>query len=289
MHGMLLAVVASVLLVFADAGKKELSIRYDTPVIVWNNLLLAFIPNTVLLILLKRSCVITEGVFSLIVAGAAALFLAELSFMKSLRGGDFSLSQPFKAFLPVLALPLGWYFLNEVPTPASLIGVGVCFCGAWMMFASEKIHGIFAPLKAILREPASRWMFISAFFGAMSSCIQRMGSMTVDPLWFVTLVFLVEWIFFGIYLLKDRTNPLVIYSGDPFTLVRTGILWGVGMSIFYLAVSLTAIVNVYVVSQLQPIFALFVGRIIFGEQAAISRVIPTVLMIAGVIVVILSI
>lgn len=288
MSGVLLAFIASIILVFADAGKKKLSLRYATPVIVWNHLLIAVTLNLAFLWSQGRLESWKMHDPMLFVYGAVAMFFGELTFMRSLRAGDFSLSQPFKAFSPIMAIPLSLLILNEYPSLAACVGVCICTTGTWLMFSSHaKEHGFFAPFYALVRDHAPQAMIVSVFFGALVACLLRLASAHDDSVWFFTYIFGLEYLFFTIYLFWERHNPILPLRTEPLLLIGTGILWGCGMTLVYVAAAYTQVINVYVISQLQPVLALGIAHWVFREHHAKSRILPTVCMVIGVLIVVI--
>ena len=288
MIGSLLAVGAAVILVFADTGKKTLSGNFSTSTIVWNNLIVSIFFNVFFLRVTASQFAFEISTPSLVFLGTSALFLSEIMFMQSLRAGDFSLSKPFQVFVPIFAIPVSFIFLNEFPQPVSLIGVILCVFGAWLLCVPEGNKSWHAPFMGLFKEPAPRAMIVSAFFGAVSSSLQRIASQSFNPVWYFTEILIVEWLFFSILLLIKKENPLKIYAKNSLLLLGTGILWGLGMTLFYCALSYAPVVNVYVIFQLQLLIALIIGKFFFRETHSLQRLVPTLCMMAGVIMVILA-
>ena len=283
--GTFLAFLAPVVFVIADANKKRLSLVLSTAQIIWVNLLVAM-GVSYGAIMLTPGHSVEFTIESLCISAVAGLCMAlsEAAFMSSLRAGDFSLSQPFKAFAPIVAIPLSILFVHEWPTQLALIGTCITSLGAWLLL---KPHGDAETKRGVAFGKAPLFMLISTFFSAVVGSFQRRYAVGIHPSQFFGQILFFEWLYFGCALIVQKTNPLTFPKGTCRTLLIASVLWGIGMNALYAAYSILGLIPATVIAQLQIVFAIFVAYFFFREKEALHRVFPVFVMLIGMLLVIL--
>lgn len=287
MIGIYLALLASILVVFGDAGKKKLSQIAPLPVVIWNMLTVANILGLCVLIYQGMPAVNWAVVGIILPFSVALLVIGEVLFLYGTKLIDFSLSQPLKALQPVLALPLAYFMLGEEPPLIAALGVFGVVIGAYMLFApATGKAGIFAPFKAVLTEPGPRALLLCQFIGVTVGNIQKIGSDSSSPLWYCISTLLGVWSVYSIVLLRKGLNPLAIYRTHFGLVLRSALLWSFGFVLWMVSLQYSLVAYIIAIGQLQPLIAIPVGYYMFGERESLRRVWPCVLMIAGVLLII---
>lgn len=98
---------------------------------------------------------------------------------------------PVLLLTPVLA-PISGYFLigsSEMPSALGWIGMAVVITGAYLLNWKEIQKGFFAPVIALVKNPASFFMLITAVLWSVTTTLDKVGTVSTTPLTWVFYTF----------------------------------------------------------------------------------------------------
>ncbi|MCH8881881.1 MAG: EamA family transporter [SAR324 cluster bacterium] len=199
---------------------------------------------------------------------------ATLSLSRALKVSDISLVTPIWKLSLILVVVYGFLWLDETPSLAGAAGVAVSLGGVYLINAERTRTSLWAPLLAIVTDPGQRYTLLSAAFLAPSVVLMKQLVLSSDP-YFGTLI---------AYLFATAViTPYTLYrSGKHFASIAR--FWMdflalgafAAVSILLTAVAYTLTLSSYVeaVKQVEILFALAVGYLVFHERARVRAIWP---------------
>ena len=109
---------------------------------------------------------------------------AMLLYMRALKVCHLSLCIPFLAFTPVFLILTGWLLLGEGLNLWGVTGTLMIAGGSYILGLGVDTAGrvgIFAPLKALAREPGARLMFMVAVIYSCTAALFKLAILHSDP------------------------------------------------------------------------------------------------------------
>jgi drug/metabolite transporter (DMT)-like permease len=293
MLGIILSVLSALGFAFGDICKKKLSVDTDIFTISWIPSVFGLIIGAIYFYLigipqLGDISEVTQIVF-LAVVSSISLILVEVWFLKSIRAGELSLVMPLTAFIPVFGGLLAWISTGEEPTFAALIGILILLIGSWLMFAdaSDWKH-IFRPFTKMFSEPASRYMLEFCLLDAVFMNLMNHGGDRSSPSFFLWLTLIFQVVILSGILLIRRVNPVASVLARPLSSVGLGIGWSVGMMAILQSLTHTMVAYAMAANRVHTIFIVLLSRWILKEHDFQKRLLTSILMVVGVLILILG-
>jgi drug/metabolite transporter (DMT)-like permease len=232
-----------------------------------------------LLVLLNAGLVPMFGLWWLIAGALAQQIVANLLFLAAVRASPLSATVPMLALTPVFATLLGVLLLDERPTPAQLLGIGLVVVGA----VALSVAGQSQTIKP-LREPGA-WMMlgVAACWGVTIGLDKRAMVHAAAPVHgFIQLSgVLVAGL---VYLLLTRRAGELKQARAQLGTLAFAILAGSAAFGFQLAAT-----QAMLVSQIETIKrgfglvgAVVFGKLIFDEPITAAKLLGILVMVAGV-------
>lgn len=224
-------------------------------------------------------------VYSAIVGGLGALGNAYL--IKSLENGDLSVLGPINSYKALVGLVFGVFLLRELPTFVGVLGMLLIVVGSYFVLDTLKERFSFA----LLKNREIRYRFLALFFSALEAIFIK----KVIILSSVFVAF-VSWCAFGalfsFLLLKLRHIGLkqqcMLFKSGTLKLVLLLAFFVFLMQ--YMTNFVFSRMNVaYALSlfQLSALLSVILGYKIFKEKHIKKKLVGSVIMIAGAILIIL--
>lgn len=225
--------------------------------------------------------------FALFVSGLLNLATSIL-YLKALKASDLSLSVPIVTFTPLFLLFTSPFFLGEIPTALGMIGVFCIVIGSYVLnFRQRKAH-FFAPFRALLKEKGPRLMLWVAFLWSISSNFDKIGVQNSSPLfWSFTVNLFIVLLLFPYLLFKTRKG-FPVFDFEWRKLLPFGALNASAVFFQMTAISLTFVTYVISIKRLSVVFSVFLGYFLFKEEGIKERLLGSLLMVTGVILIAFS-
>ena len=205
--------------------------------------------------------------------------------MKAIQISPLSLTLPYLAFTPVFLILVGFVVLQEVPNIWGIVGILTTCVGSYILNLSSGYRSLMAPILAVFKEKGSWLMLIVAFLYSLSGAVAKKAILHSSPLFFTTSFFC----FLGICM----TLAMLIFGHARAGVFREnigkGIIAGVLLfahAIFHgFAISLTKAAYMISVKRLSVLIGFGYGWLVFKEKDIPVRLIGTVLMVAGAVLI----
>lgn len=213
--------------------------------------------------------------------------ITSILFIKAIKDSPLSLTLPIVTFTPAFLLITSPLIVGEFPAPLGILGVLLVFAGSYILNLSKRVHGPFEPILSIFRQEGPRLMFIVAFIWSISSNIDKIGVKNSNPFIFSLFNALTVMVFLT-FVLRMRGVSLMAVFKNSKILAPIGITSGLTHVFQMIAISQTLVPYVISVKRLSTFFGALWGYFFFKEKDIKERLLGTVIMIAGVVLITLS-
>ena len=330
MLGLILSCFDAVAMAFTDAARKKVLDRgAETDLVsVWCKIISCLIFAIVILLLalfwkaeprmpnIGASFGITPFAAFLIYITINAVLegIAILLNLRALQVSPISYCVPFMALTPVFLLPAGVVFLGESVTGGMIVGVALIVIGSLCVNRQLFAKGPLEPLRAIFREPGSRYMVMVAALLTVNNLLAKwflvsdggavtfpdklqlaltlsVGKCVTLALFFIFLVVArrAEWkrgLKSPTHLVRSITT--IPWTGvlrqSPFWLILAGFLEALVLVLMLVAMQFAVAAVVVAIKRSAVIYTVLLGWLMFRERDIADRLIASVVMAAGVIV-----
>jgi uncharacterized membrane protein len=283
-----LALVAALCQVLRNMVMKRLGHSLDEYITVWGRFTF-LLPFAALFVLWKGAPALESGFATACLSFGASQLVATLALSKALKLAPFSLVSPLWKVSLLFLLVLGYLTLRETPSPLGIAGVLLSMAGVYLLNVEKARVSAWAPLVVLFTDRGMRWTLLAAFFYA-PSVVTIKWAMQLSDAYTGTL---------GGYAAASLMSvPLVLVTSRR-QFPRVPRYWKefLGLGLFAalttitqgLAYLLTLSSYVEAVKQVEILFAMAIGSLVFDEKQQVREIAPGALvMLAGMVLLALT-
>jgi len=211
---------------------------------------------------------------------------AFLIFLKALEISPLSLTFPFLGFTPVFSIFFSRVLLNERSTYPGLMGILIVSLGAYLLNADAIKKGVLEPLKNIYREKGSVLMLtVALIYGLTSVLGKRAVLLSPGPLSFVIVYYAVFFVILTLlFLARPRISETKLKKMDVSIALLLGISFTAAMILHFNAIILEKVPYVISVKRLSLVISVIYGAIIFKEKNIGYRLLGSLVMLSGALI-----
>lgn len=213
--------------------------------------------------------------------------LTTILFIKAVKDSPLSLTLPIVNFTPVFLLITSPIMLGEFPKPLGFLGILTTVAGSYILNLSQKVHGPFEPILSIVKEKGSRLMLLIAIIWSITSNIQKIAVNNSNPILVAFSEGCIILFLLTIILIVKKISYKKIFRNTSL-LAPIGIASGLSITFQMIAISLTIVPNVLAVKRTSTIFGIIWGKLFFKEDRIKERLVGTIIMVLGVVLIILA-
>lgn len=240
------------------------------------------------LVIATHSLSPVNGTFWIALLVTSALnTITSILFVKAIKDSPLSLTLPIVTFTPLFLLITSPIMLGEFPKPIGLVGIVSTVVGSYILNLSQKIHGPFEPILSIVKEKGSRLMLIVAIIWSITSNIDKIAVKNSNPLLFSFASTAAILLFLTIFLQIKKTPFNTILKNSKI-LAPIGLASGLSTMFQMIAISITIVPNVITVKRTSAVFGTVWGKLFFKEENIKERLVGTIIMILGVVLITLG-
>lgn len=231
---------------------------------------------------------LTQELWGLILIGVAADLLGLVLYIEGLRHCDLSLSLPLLALSPPI-LTLSSFWLNgELPNLYALLGILLVVMGIYFLNFKRHEHW-FEPILAIGRQRGTRLIAAAALIWGLSGGLHKAGIVATNPFFYGGVNALLVLVFLTpiVLVVCPQEMKRVWKPTNLKVLLPIAILDSLSILTQLLAKSMTFAVFAISVKRTGIIMAVLLAWLFLGERIK-SRILPILVLVAGVIVIALS-
>ncbi|MGH7322937.1 MAG: DMT family transporter [Candidatus Rokuibacteriota bacterium] len=272
----LLALAAALFQVLRNMTMKQLGHRLDEYINVWGRFTF-LLPFTLVMAWafvwrVRGWPDLKPGFVPTCLAFGVCQLVATLALSKALKLGEISVVTALWKVSLIVLLVMGYVTLRERPSLLGLAGVLLSTAGVYLLNLRRARLSAWAPVAALVTDPGLRWTLISALFYAPSVLTIKHAALLSDP-YTGSL---------GGYLAASLlVTPLVLVtSRRHFGQVPANWKAFVGLGLFaalttvsqVVAYTMTLSSYVEAVKQVEILFALAIGALVFGERQRVREI-----------------
>jgi drug/metabolite transporter (DMT)-like permease len=198
--------------------------------------------------------------------------IATLALSKALKLGDISIVTALWKVSLIVLLVMGWLTLRERPSLLGLAGVVLSTAGVYLLNVRRARLSPLAPLAALVTEPGLRWTLLAALFYAPSVLTIKQAALLSDPYTgslggYVAASLLVT----PLVLVTSRGHFRQVPAHWP-AFVGLGLFAALTTVSQVIAYTMTLSSYVEAVKQVEILFALGIGAVVFGERQRVREI-----------------
>ncbi len=265
--------------IFSKLGLKDMD-EYLTSWLLRVTTSLLMLP----LVLINGPPTLSSQFFYALLIGGSLNTLSVVLYMKSLKNTDVSMAMPLMNLTPLFLLLTSPLMLGEFPTMLGLAGIFAITAGVYILNLGYTKQSIFAPVKALLKNKGQRYMLVAAFIWSITSNYDKIGAVASSTLFWVFSINAYCSILLTPIVLRNcqfhdmglkRIKPM-IFAGVMHTL----------MSIFQIAaITMTLVAYVIAIKRMNTLISVLLARFVLKEKNTGTRVVGSVLMLFGVVLI----
>lgn len=279
------ALLSAFFLATSDALTKR-AVKYeDEYLIAWFRLFFT-LPVLIPLFLLIPLPSLDKEFYIAFISALPLEILTVFLYVKAIKLSPLNLTLPFLSLTPLFLTIVSYIIVGEKVSLEGFIGITLIVAGGYALNADKSLSGLLGPIRAILKEKGSLLMIAVAFIYSFTSSLGKVALEHSSP------------IFFGIsyfFILTILSAPLSIWMGRKnlkdflsrkvyWKLLLPGLLYGLMVIFHMLALDLTKVAYMISVKRLSLIIGVIYGYIFFKEEKFGQRLLGTILMLSGFII-----
>ena len=200
------------------------------------------------------------------------------SLTRAYQNEDFSVAYPFaRGLAPLLTVIILLFFFNRSISINELIGIGIIILGILILFKAHKLKLNFIILISFLYFPISIVIY---------TLVDAMGVKTAEsPQQFIVWLFLLIPIPMLVYSLANQKELIVsTFIKNKYSLIVASIGSLTSYSLVLWAYTQAPIYYVASIRESSIIFASLIGLIFFKEKGLLRRLLASIVLFAGVVI-----
>ena len=270
----------------SDALLKKHLVKANTMLVVWSRFAFASLFLLLLLPFVEIPKLdITFWVIALILVPLeiVALFL----YVKAVQQSPLSLTLPFLAFTPLFLIPISYFLLGELPTIIGIFGIVLIVAGSYALNFSHIGKGILEPFKELFRNKGSLMMLAVAFIYSITSAISKIAVQRSNALFFSIFYTILILIVLSAFIFNKLIRNFNSIKNNVKGFAYSGFLYGLMILFHFIALSLVIVPYMIALKRTSSIFGVAYGWLMFKERKIAERMIGTLIMVFGVILILL--
>ena len=206
-------------------------------------------------------------------------------YLHALKISPISLVFPFLGLTPVFTILTSSLILKEQLPPAGIGGVILVSFGAYILNADAIKEGLFAPVRNMCREKGVMIMILVALIYGFTSVLGKKAILLSGPGSYPA-------IYYGIFFLivtpiaylRLRRGGIKAGGRDLALFIALGLLFAIAILFHFYAITMTKVSYMISVKRLSLVIGVLYGAIIFKERNIGFRLIGSLVMLCGVVV-----
>lgn len=221
------------------------------------------------------------------VATSTLNVIALVLLMKALSIGELSLTIPFLSFTPIFLIFTSNLMLKEFPSLMGLTGIVLIVAGAYVLEIKEG-KGAAGPFRAFLKNRGGQLVLLVAFIYAITSNLDKITVQNSDPLTRnIVVLALMTLMLFLLVQFKSKQKLTAIKSKYGILLIA-GLFAALTLLVQMTALTLNIVPYIISLKRTSALFSVILGFIAFKERNIKPKLLGSILMIIGVILISIS-
>ena len=212
---------------------------------------------------------------------------AAVLYMRGIQISPLSFSIPFFGLTPVFMIGVAYVLLGEIPGRLATVGILLVALGAYIVGIRSFREGWIEPLRAITRERGVMLIILVAIIYSVTGVLGKVAVLHSSAEFFgVFYILLLTLVLIPISVIREGRGVLRVFHNWP-RLLLIGIFSALMVITHFLALRLTEVTYMTSVKRLSLVFSVILGRVFFHEEYFTQRLVGSLIMLLGVILIIL--
>lgn len=265
--------------------KQAINKGADKILIYWMSYISGVLIYSLLFIfLIKNFSISYQGIFLAILNGASFAIYA-LLLSESYELSDLSKAFPLSKITPLFTLFIGIVILKETVAITALIGIFLIILGVYCIHLEDfGLRNILKPVIA-LNNKGSLFALGTAGISAIYGLLFKLSIGKINQFVFIYLSYLLAIIFYIPFLYLKKKNIISEFKVYKKELILIGIFDMLGAILILWALSLSKLSYVFALRQISILFTVAAGVYLFKEQYGRTRIISSLIILVGIILV----
>jgi len=217
--------------------------------------------------------------------------LAMWLYMVAIRDSPLSLTLPYLAFTPVFTTLSGFLVLGERISGKAFLGIAFVALGAYVLNVERKprkqARAWIAPLKAIVTESGSRYMLGAAALYSVTSVVGKKAMQLTSPVFFGSAYFMVlSLVAMSLFSIKNPRILCVLWKRPSMHFLIGGMM-AIMVITHFIAIDRAQVACIIAVKRTSMFVGVMYGVFFFGEKHVLQHVAGTLLMLAGITIIVM--
>lgn len=211
--------------------------------------------------------------------------IAMVMHFRAVHMSPLSLTMPFLAFTPVFVILTGQLMLGETLGSMGIVGILLVVAGGYIINIDAARYGALGPIRAIFREPGSAMMlFVAALYG-VCSVGGKLLILNASPMFAAMFLFSLYGPLLTILLTVSGKVSFKALTAKPGLGIIIGLMIFAEIICHNLAISMIAAAYMVTIKRMAGIFSVIYGWLLFREHGIKYRLVGTVIMTGGAVVI----
>lgn len=213
----------------------------------------------------------------------------QLLLMTALQKADASLVTPISLITTPLVIFTGFFILNETPSFAGIAGIMISFLGLWLLITPGTGFRNFSNA-SLLRNPGVGAAILASILAAISFAFDKKAVLASSTIFFSTCMLIGVGVASGIiaYIKSPEDRRALIPKKDSSWLMVLFLIILTAVAFFLVTDALRFAFASYAASvkRLRALWAvLFAGAFLYEREFLLKRLIATIVMLSGIILI----
>lgn len=212
---------------------------------------------------------------------AASIFLA-----KAHKISDISLIMPIMAFSPALLLITSPLMVGQIPSKEGIFGVLIVTVGAYYLKSGDA-NGLLSPFRKLSEDRGVQFIFLVVVIYSITSNFDKLAVDVSSPVFWALSVNFTTAVFLTPIMAKksDWKEDILAFKDKLFFL---GSLGGLTVIMQFTALNFTLVPYVISIKRLSIPISVILGIIIFKEKEGKRRLLGSLVMLVGAVIIFLA-
>lgn len=208
--------------------------------------------------------------------------LASFLVFAGVKYSPLSLTVPFQALTPLVALVPAFFILGEVPSWLGLSGILLVVAGGYVLnLETVRGDGIWGPMKAIARERGTRYMLGAAVLFGLAAVQGKDLSLKSSVLWAALTFFTAHNLVIIGIIAATRAGGIKRLCSLYKPGLLIAVIWAVHIYCHFTAVMEVDVAYMISIKRLNGLIAVLLGGVLFREANMLQRLMGAACMSAG--------
>lgn len=282
-----LSLLSATLFAFGEAAVKRLTTEIDVYAIAWVSSLVA--GAALWPVAVQSGDLPAIGTTVLMVFSLSVLLnlLLRVLMIRGLGETDLSVAGPLLGTTPMFLLIISPFVLGEIPSLLGAVGVLVIVSGSYVLYLDVEDRTFLAPLRAILADHGARLILLAAIVGAFAGSVDKIGVLRTSPaLWSAAVMTAIAVGLTPLMLWGSGNRRAGLRNGSVLALLAVAGLLAAGASLSLMfAFEIGMAAYVVALKRVSGPITVFLGRASFHEGGFRQRLMGSLVILAGVVLV----